>query len=443
MSLEPRQVTGVKAVQTGSLADVQAMRRGAISGRVANGLPLIAGGSGPITIIAAAAHQVPQQYWEAGRTPAPPTAPVYSGSTLVTPSNTIGVDANDPGVGEYWYTNDGSSGFTSLQGCEEGHGWPYMSPGALVEYQNPAAPGVSTGRFFPANIINQGINHYQRGFPFRKWMFGRRAGRFHIVCGGGVVAADSVNPTRPHCIEFALCPNLSLKWNNGDGGGTTAGMLPTPRTFGFRTPDFTFNDLEQDGSGGSGLFTLELWGFSVYRGISFWVAEMTLSKNTSGEGGFSDPIWSTRRTFFYSNSAINFDTLDGNMAFLFKVDGKSPTTQEVTYSGRTGTFSVGQDVTKGGISGTIISHSADGTDGIMLIGRISNASFGSSGTITGPTGSATIVSSTNEYQPFGRVNNAAWSAAPAAGKWPPNVPQDGTAATFQADFFHVDFYPGL
>lgn len=433
--LTPKQVTGVKVVPAASPSDLLASRRNGLPLRVFGGMPLMAGGSGPITLVSCGAHQVPTQYWEAGKTPEPPIAP---NTGTGDPSNTL------DDQGEYWYDE---STWISNHGAEQGHAWPYMSPGPLLERQDIGTPGTGTSQFWPANIINQGINHYQRGFPYRRWMFGRRAGRFHILTGGNVVVNDGSDPTRPYAIEFALAPGLSLRWNSGDGGGSGAssGLLPTNRTTGFRTPDFTFNDLTPGfGDPGSALFFCEIWGMAVYRGISFWTADVTLAK-APYEGltatGLYAPIWHERRSFFLSTTQVNFDLHDGNMAFLFKIDSKSPTTQLITYSGTlSGTISAGDAVSKGGVSGTVISHDEDLEQ--ILVGRINNTSFGSSGTLTGSSGSVTITGSSNQYQQFGKVNNAAWSASPASGKWCPNMPQDGTAAAYQADFFHVDFYPG-
>lgn len=417
-------VTEGRSFNTSNPAARDAAKRAPIAARQWGVAPLQAGTGAPFTLVAAGAHQIPFQYWEAGRTPEPPIPPAGA-----TPSNTL-----EDG-GEYWY--DGTVA-VSTQGAEPGHCWPYMSPGPLQERQDPGDPDVGTSQYWPLCKLNQGINHYRRGFPFRKWMFGRRMGRFHIQTGGVISALDASNPTRKHCIEFAMVPNLTTAWNDGDGGTlSTPGSLPSARTAGFRTPDFSYNDLLVDGEVSTALFIADIWGFSVYRGISFWSAEVSLCVD-----GFSAPIFNERRLFFFSTTAVNFDTTNGNMAFLFKVDGQSPTTQLVTYSGTlSGTISAGDVVSKGGISGTVIEHDEDLET--ILVGRVSNASFGSSGTLTGPSGSVTITGSSDQYQPFGRINNVAWTASPGTDEWPPNVPQDGTSAVYQSDFFAVDFHPGL
>jgi hypothetical protein len=89
----------------------------------------------------------------------------------------------------------------------------------------------------------------------------------------------------------------------------------------------------------------------------------------------------------------------------------------------------------------VISHDEDLKQ--ILVGRVNNTSFGSAFTLTGPSGSVTIDTSANAPQPLGKINDEAWTATPTAGKYPPNVPQNGTAALFRCDYFRVDFHPGL
>lgn len=422
--IEPRQVQLLRAIPTASQAEREMLRRAPIAANLWSAVPAGVGQRGPVILASAGGHYQGDAFWEAGRCPEPPIPPDIAGNSNVLDN-----------AGEYWHDDIVA---ISEHGAEHGHCWPYNSPGPQLEGQDPLDPGVGLGYYWPAAIRNQGINHYRRGFPFRRWMFGKRSGRFHILVAGNITTADVTNPTRAHCIEFAMVPNLFTAWNDGDGGtSTTPGMLPSLRSTGFRTPDFTFQQLSPDGVEiGTGIFFAEIWGVSVHRGISFWSVAMALCKDA-----FSDPIWATRRNFYWSQQAVAFDTTDGNMAFLFKVDGKSPTTQEIAYTGLSGTISAGDAVTKGGISGTVISHDADNAK--ILVGRINNQDFGTSGTLTGPTGSCTITASADSYQQFGKINNVGWTATPAAGEWPPNVPQDGNSATFQMDAFHVDFWPGM